>query len=71
MLCGTNCKIKNKERFEVKCKDMPIETVTEVKYLSVKINETLTGEGILDAIARKCTGRINFLCRQWDANDQQ
>ncbi len=65
MLCGgAKCKIKNKEGFGVKCKDMPIETVTEVKYLGVKIDETPSGEGILDTLVKKCTGRIKFLYRQ-------
>ncbi len=54
MLCGTKRIIKNRERFGVKCKFTPIETVTEVKYLGVKIDETLSGEGILDTIVRKC-----------------
>ncbi len=35
MLRGTERKIKNREGFEVKCKDTAIETVTEVKYLGV------------------------------------
>ncbi len=46
MFCGTKRKIKDKEGFEVKCKDTPIETVTEVKYLGLKIDETVSGEGI-------------------------
>ncbi len=64
LLCGTKRKIKNREGFEVKCKVKPKETVTEVKYLGVNIDETLTGEGILDTIVRKCTGRVKFLYRQ-------
>ncbi len=32
--------------------------------MGVKINETLSGEGILDTIVKKCTGRIKFLYRQ-------
>ncbi len=40
-LCGTKRKMKNKEQFGVKCKDTPMETVTEVKYLDLKIDETL------------------------------
>ncbi len=41
-----------------------MDTVTEVKYLGVKIDETLSGEGILDTVVKKCTGRIKFLYRQ-------
>ncbi len=60
MPCGTKRKTNNRENIEVKCKDMTIEVVTEVKYLGVKIDETLTGEGIVDTAVRKCTGRIKF-----------
>ncbi len=51
MLYGTKRKI-NREGFGVECKDTPIETVSEVKYFGVKIDKTLSGEGILDTIVR-------------------
>ncbi len=38
MICGTKCKIKNKGGFEVKCKNTTINSITEVKYLGVKID---------------------------------
>ncbi len=60
-ISGIKCKIKNKEEFEVKCKDTTIETTTEVKYVGVKIDETLSGEGIIDTVVKKCTGRIKYL----------
>ncbi len=58
MICGTKYKIKNKEGFEVKCKSTTINSTTEVKYLGVKIDETLSGKGIIDTILKKCNGRI-------------
>ncbi len=61
MIWGTKRKMKNREAFGVKCKDTPIQTVTEVKYLGVKIDETLTGEEILDTIVKNCTGRIKLM----------
>ncbi len=60
MLCGTQRKIKNREGSGVKCKDTPIETVTEVNYLGVKIDEKRSEEGILDTVVKKCTGRTVF-----------
>ncbi len=48
MICGTKCKIKNKEGFEVKHKNTAINSTTEVKYLGAKIDETLSGKGIID-----------------------
>ncbi len=37
---------------------------TEVKYLGVKIDEILSGKGIIGTILEKCNGRIKFLFRQ-------
>ncbi len=45
-------------------KDTAIESVSEVKYLGIKIDKTLSGEGTLDTIVKKYTGRINILYRQ-------
>ncbi len=64
ILCVTKRKTRNAEDFEVKYKDTAIESVSEVKYLGIKIIKTLSGEGTLDTIVKKCTGRINFLYRQ-------
>ncbi len=35
-----------------------------MKYLGIKIDETLSGNGILDTVLKKCNGRIKFLYRQ-------
>ncbi len=64
MLCGTKQKIRSKECFGVKCKDTSIDSISEVKYLGVKIDETPSGEGILETINKKCTGRIKLLYGQ-------
>ncbi len=61
MTFGTKYKIKKKEGFAVKCKNTTINSTTEVKYLGIKIDETLSGNGILDTILKKCNGRIKFL----------
>ncbi len=64
VLCGTKRKMRNAEDFEVKYKDTAIDSVSEVKYLGIKIDKTLSGEGTLDTVVKKCTGRIKFLYRQ-------
>ncbi len=56
--------MRNTEDSEEKYKDTAIESVSEVKYLGIKIDKTLSGEGTLDTIVKKCTDRINFLYRQ-------
>ncbi len=64
ILCGTKRKMRNTEDFEGKYEDTTIKSVSEVKYQGIKIDKTLSGEGTLDTIAKKCTGRITFLYRQ-------
>ncbi len=49
ILCGTKRKMRNTEDFEVKYKDTTIESASEVKYLGIKIDKTLSGEGTLDS----------------------
>ncbi len=61
---GTKRKTRNTEDSKVKHKDTAIESVSEVKYLGIKIDKTLSGEGTLDTTVKKCTGGIKFLYRQ-------
>ncbi len=56
--------MRNAEDFEVKYKDTAIESVSEVKYLRIKIDKTLSGEATLDTIVKKCTGKIKIFYRQ-------
>ncbi len=60
MLCRKKRKTRNTENFEVKYKDTAMKPVLEVKNLGIKIDKTLSGEGILDILEKKCTGRIKF-----------
>ncbi len=40
------------------------DCTTEVRYLGINLDDTLSGEGILETIVKKCSGRIKFLYRQ-------
>ncbi len=44
MLRGINRKIRSQEGFGVKYEDTPIVYVSEVKYLGMNIDETLSGK---------------------------
>ncbi len=48
----------------MKYKDTAIVYALEVKYLGIEIDKTLSGEGILVTVVKKCNGRIKFLYRQ-------
>ncbi len=41
ILCGTKRKMRNTEDLEVKHKDTAIQSVSEVKYLGIKIDKTI------------------------------
>ncbi len=56
--------MRNTEDFEVEYKDTATESVSEVKYLEIKVDKTLSGERTLDTIVKKWSGRIKFLHRQ-------
>ncbi len=60
MICGTKHKIKKKK------KDLQLSVRTQqyTLILGIKVDETLSGNGILDTILKKCNGRIKFLYRQ-------
>ncbi len=64
MICSTKQKTKNTESFKVRCGETTINTTARVKYLGVNLDNCLNGEGILDNIIKKCSGRIKFLYRQ-------
>ncbi len=64
MICATKYKTENTQGFTVKCRDRTITTTTEVKYLGVNLDNSLSGEGILGNIVKKCSDRIRFLHRQ-------
>ncbi len=61
---------EKKEGFVVKCKDTTINSTTEVKYLGIKIDETLSGSGIQDTVLKKCNGRKNTYTDKLDASLQ-
>ncbi|MFV0264183.1 MAG: reverse transcriptase domain-containing protein [Kluyvera sp.] len=64
MLCSTKQKMRSTEGSGVKCKDTSIEFVSKVKYLGINFDETLSREGILETVAKKCTGWIKLWYRQ-------
>ncbi len=43
MICSTKQKVKKQRVFTVKCRDTTIKTTTEVKYLGVNLDNTLSG----------------------------
>lgn len=63
ILFGTSRKLKKVENFPVTCDGVPVNRVSSVKYLGVKLDENLNGKVHADFVIKACSGRISFLYR--------
>ena len=53
MIFGTKRKLKKVESFEVKCGNIKINNVNEVKYLGLQIDDNLSGEAAVKNVLKK------------------
>ena len=58
------------KHFVIQCNGHDIHPSDEVKYLGLKINQTLSGENIVNSILSKSAARLKFLYRHGHALDQ-
>ena len=49
--------------FEINCQNHKIVASPEVKYLGLKLDQTLSGETTVNSIVKKCSSRLNFMYR--------
>ena len=63
MIFGTKRKLKKVESFEVKCGNIKINNVNEVKYLGLQIDDNLSGEAAVNNVLKKSNSRLKFLYR--------
>ena len=66
MIFGTKRKLKEVKFFEVKCGNVRINNVNDVKYLGLQINDNLSGEHTVKNILKKANSRLKFLYRYRD-----
>ena len=66
MIFGTKRKLKEVKSFEVKCGNVKINNVNDVKYLGLQINDNLSGEHTVKNILKKANSRLKFLYRYRD-----
>jgi hypothetical protein len=60
---GSKRKLKKLKDFKISCKGHTIESTNSVKYLGVSIDNTLSGENIVNNIVSKVNSRLKFMYR--------
>ena len=66
MIFGTKRKLKEVESFEVRCGNIKINNVNQVKYLGLQIDDNLSGENAIKTVLKKANSRLKFLCKYSD-----
>ena len=64
ILFGPKRKLKEVENFNVECDDHTIQSVKSVKYLGLDLDQSLSGDTIVNNIVKKTGSRLKFLYRQ-------
>lgn len=57
--------------FSISCNGQTIKASTEVKYLGLKLDKSLSGTSIVNSIVSKCTARLKFLYRHSSVLNQK
>ena len=63
ILFGSKRKLSNANNFNVKCGDVEIQNVKNVKYLGLQLDDDLSGNSIVKGILDKANCRLKFLYR--------
>ena len=63
ILFGSKRKLLNDNNFNVKCGDVEIQNVKNVKYLGLQLDDDLSGNSIVKGILDKANCRLKFLYR--------
>ena len=69
ILFGTKRKIKECKSMNISCNGRVIETKSEITYLGLILDQSLTGKSIVSRIVSKCSGRLAFLYRKSEMLD--
>ena len=64
ILFGTKRKLQNQTNLNILCAGNPIKSKTQVKYLGVELDQSLSGEIIARKIIGKSNAKLKFLYRQ-------
>ena len=70
MLLGSKKKLKKVQNFSVSCNNTEIEQTKKVTYLGAILDNTLSGESIVNSIIKKANSRLKFLYRQASSLNQ-
>ena len=63
ILFGSKPRLRSQSNLKIECKGSVIEPKDNVKYLGVILEQTLTGENMVNSILQKANARLKFLYR--------
>lgn len=69
LIFGSKRKLKQVKEFKIVCNGHTIESTKSVKYLGLNIDDSLSGESIVNCILTKVNSRLKFLYRQANVLD--
>ena len=64
ILFGSKPRLRSQSNLKIECKGSVIETKDNVKYLRAILEQTLTGENMVNSILQKANARLKFLYRK-------
>lgn len=70
MLVGSTKKKRESETNSVTCNNQEIEGVKSVNYLGVNLDQSATGEYMVQSVLKKVNGKLIFFCIQARFLDQ-
>jgi len=63
ILFGSKKRLSKAKKLQVTCKGNSIESGTEVTYLGISLDQTLSGSSVATSIVRKSSNKLKFLYR--------
>lgn len=64
ILFGSKPRLRSRSNLKIECKGSAIEPKDKVKYLGAILEQTLTGESMVNSILQKANARLKFLYRK-------
>ena len=64
ILFGSKSRLRSRSNLNIECKGSKIEPKDKVKYLGAILDQTLSGESMVNSILQRANARLKFLYRK-------
>ena len=64
ILFGSKLRLRSRSNLNIECKGSKIEPKDKVKYLGAILDQTLSGESMVNSILQRANARLKFLCQK-------